>query len=522
MEAKGTGFSWRKALSPQIYLAFFSALLFGMLAHGMGLWNKLSWHDDIVSLFWEGSTISSGRWMLHVLGWLEKLIFEDGHFSLPVTNGLFALICISISAGLLVHLFEIQKKSLCIGLGCIMAAFPSVTGLFGYMFTIHYYMLAMGMMVVCAVMICSEKRKWLKLPAVLLGGCSMGIYQAFFPMLLCILLLYDLLCLTERDEKISVFLQRAAIQVLCVLGVAAFYFAMNHLFLHKYALHANTYMGIDQMSSTPVQEYLSRAGAAWLAFFRPARYTSADMYPVRAYYTYLIMLFTGLLLSVRQGLRLWRNSRGKALLFFLLLLLLPLCNNFIYVMSAQIHGLMTYSQVMQVVVFVWLADRAVSQPPRSRKIQASTFRRAISVAAAAILGLTSVLYARFDNQCYLKAIFQQQQAISFFTALAAQIKAAPGFKDDTPVVFLNEGTISDRTLYNISELDFIHLDPYGETLQEYVNSYGWRAFMERWCGFGPVWADPADYADLPEVKAMPHYPDDGSIRKWGEVILVNF
>jgi hypothetical protein len=114
-------------------------------------------------------------------------------------------------------------------------------------------------------------------------------------------------------------------------------------------------------------------------------------------------------------------------------------------MSAQIHGLMTYSQVMQVVVFVWLADRAVSQPPRSRKIQASTFRRAISVAAAAILGLTSVLYARFDNQCYLKAIFQQQQAISFFTALAAQIKAAPGFKDDTPVVFLNEGSISDRT-----------------------------------------------------------------------------
>lgn len=503
-------------------LTFFSALLFGLFAHGMGLWNKLSWHDDIISLFWEGSTISSGRWMLHVLGWLEKLIFEDGHFSLPVINGLFALLCIGASAGLLVHLFKIRKKSLCVGLGCVMAAFPSMTGLFGYMFTAHYYMLAMGMMVVCGCMVCSENRKWLKVPAVLLGGCSMSIYQAYFPMLLSILLLYDLRCLAEREEKISDFLRRAVLQALCVLGVAAFYFAMNRWFLHKYGLQTNAYMGMDQMSSTPVQVYLSRAGAAWLEFFRPARYTASDMYPMRAYYAYLFMLAGDLLLGLWQGVRLWRKSRGKALLFFLLLLLFPLCNQFIFVMAEYVHGLMAFSVVMQVVLFVWLTDRAAFQPTNPLKLPEHAFRRGISGAAAVVLGLTGALYARFDNQCYLKAIFQQQQAISFFTALSAQIKAVPGFKDETPVVFLNGENISDRTLYHISELDFIHLDPYGETLQGYVNSYGWRAFMERWCGFGPVWADPADYAELPEVKAMPHYPDDGSIRKWGEVILVNF
>ena len=31
-----------------------------------------------------------------------------------------------------------------------------------------------------------------------------------------------------------------------------------------------------------------------------------------------------------------------------------------------------------------------------------------------------------------------------------------------------------------------------------------------------------DITDLPEVKAMPHYPDDGSIRNLGDVIVVNF
>ena len=138
------------------------------------------------------------------------------------------------------------------------------------------------------------------------------------------------------------------------------------------------------------------------------------------------------------------------------------------------------------------------------------------------MSLSCVMYARFDNQCYLKATFQQQQAISFFTTLSTQIRAVPGYRDDAPVVFLNEGRISDQTLYNISELDFIHLAPYGETMEGYVNSYAWHSFMERWCGFGPAWADPTGYAEMPEVKSMPHYPDDGSIRWMGDVIVVNF
>ena len=48
--------------------------------------------------------------MLHVLGWLETLVFGDGHFSLPAVNGLFSIACIGAAAGLLVHLLEIRKK----------------------------------------------------------------------------------------------------------------------------------------------------------------------------------------------------------------------------------------------------------------------------------------------------------------------------------------------------------------------------------------------------------------------------
>ena len=48
--------------------AFSGAMILGLLAQGMALLNKFSWHDDIFSLFLTGDTITSGRWMLHVLG----------------------------------------------------------------------------------------------------------------------------------------------------------------------------------------------------------------------------------------------------------------------------------------------------------------------------------------------------------------------------------------------------------------------------------------------------------------------
>ena len=522
METGGKIRLMRKRLVPQMQLAFFSALLFGLVAHGMGLWNKLSWHDDIQSLFWEGSTISSGRWMLHVLSWLEKLVFGDGHFSLPLLNGLFSLVCIGSAAALLVHLLKIRRKFCCVGLGCLMAVFPTVTGLFGYMFTIHDYMLAMGMMVLSAYLLCVGEHWWMKLAAVLLGGCSMGIYQAFFPMMLSILILGDLAWLTDPAEKETIFLKRVLWQALCVAGVIGFYFAMNRLFLHKFDLQANSYMGINEMNTTPLRDYLSRVGTACREFFWPTRFVSADMYPMHAFFTYLAMLCGDLLMGLWQGIRLGRQSRGKALLFLIMLLFFPLANNFIYVMSERVHGLMTYSLVMQAVLFLWLVDRVEFRDAIKMESAARVLRQIVSGAAGIILGLTCLIYIRFDNQCYLKATFQQQQAISFFTTLSTQIRAVPGYRDDAPVVFLNEGRISDQTLYNISELDFIHLAPYGETMEGYVNSYAWHSFMERWCGFGPAWADPTGYAEMPEVKSMPHYPDDGSIRWMGDVIVVNF
>ena len=500
--------------SPEIRTTFIGTVLFALAVHGMGLFNKLSFHDDILALFGTGTTIPSGRWMLHVAGWLETLIFGDGHFSLPVMNGLFSIGCVAVSACMLVNLLKIRGKAQCLGLGCLMVAFPTVTGLFGYMFTMPYYMLAMTMMTACACIICSARRRWMRIPAVILGGCSVGIYQAFLPMLLSILLLYDLSVLAEGKEPAGAFLKRAGVQLLCVLGTVAFYFAANRFFLAKFGMEMNGYMGNDRIGSTSAAVYLERAGRAYREFFLPARNVYYDMYPMHVHYMYLLMIAADVLLAVRLICVTGKRSRGKAALLALLFALFPLGCNFIFVMSETVHGLMTYGQVAQFALFVWLTDRLELRPPRADRL--------LALAVSLVLGLTGIMYARFANQCYLKVTFQQQQAVSYYTTLVSRIKSTEGYRDDLPVAFLGGEHIADRTLANIDELDFIHLDSYGETSESYINSYSWTVFMERWCGYGPEYHDGSGLRDLPEVRDMPHYPDDGSIRIVQDVIVVNF
>ena len=150
------------------------------------------------------------------------------------------------------------------------------------------------------------------------------------------------------------------------------------------------------------------------------------------------------------------------------------------------------------------------------------FRSLLPLGTALVLGLTGVMYIRYDNQCYLKTALQQQEAISWNTTLVTRIESAEGFRDELPVVFLNRKNMSDRNLYNLDELDFLTLGTYDETIQEYLNDWAWAQFLARWCGFEPQTVDPALVENWPEVTAMPSYPDDGSIQVVRDVIVVKF
>ena len=131
-------------------------------------------------------------------------------------------------------------------------------------------------------------------------------------------------------------------------------------------------------------------------------------------------------------------------------------------------------------------------------------------------------HIRYDNQCYMKTTFQQQEAISWNTTLVTRIESTAGFRDELPVAFVNRRNMQDRNLYNLEELDFLTLATYDENIYGYLNDWAWEAFLARWCGFQAQTVDPTEVAAWPEVETMPSYPDDGSIRIIRDVLVVKF
>ena len=497
---------------PQVRIAFLSALIFGLFCHGMGLLNKLSHQDDIANLFGFGATITSGRWMLHVLSWLEGLFFGTGNASLPLYNGLLSILCVSAVCALLTDLLRIRSRVYSALLGGVMIAFPVMAVLFSYMFTSHPYMIGLLMMTLCGWLISKETPWWLKTAGVLLGGASVGVYQAFLPILLSLFLIDDLMELTEEKKPGSI-LRKIGVQALCTAGVLLVYFAANRFFLNKFGLELSSYQGIDQMGVMSVSTFLERAGRACRLFFLPAENPGADMYPGTLHSLYWLMLAVNGVLAVRRICRAGRESPGKAALLAALYLLIPLGCNFIYVMSEEVHGLMVYGQVMQFVLLIAQLDEFESPAARGKQIA--------SLAASLMLAVTCVMYARFDNQCYLKDTLQQQAAMSYYTTLITRIKSQKGYRPEIRVAFVDDLTEPDPTIYDLEEMDFIRLNLYSHSTTEYIHYYK-EVFMQRWCGFEANWYWEENPEEWPEVQAMPEYPADGSIQIIRDVLVVKF
>ena len=500
-----------RKISPQVWAAFFGALIFGLFCHGTILFNKISYQDDIYNLYGFGATVTSGRWMLHILAWLETVLYGNGNASLPLFNGLFSILCVGAAGGLLVRLLRIRNRVFCALLGCVLAAFPVLTALFAYMFTSHPYMIGLLLMVLSAVLICGRTPWWAKAAAAVLGGASVGIYQAFLPVLPAILLIYDLTVLSSGEESAGSFLRRAAVQILCVLGVMLFYFAANRFFLAKFQVELSSYMGINQMGSMPLSELAARCGKAYREFFFPTREIATDMYPGTLRILYRLMLGLDGLLAARLLFLTWKQSRVKALLAAMLLAVFPLACNLIYVMSEEVHSLMVYGQAMQAVLLVCLLDRSDFRGIR--------MNRAVSLAGSLILAVTGLMYARYDNQAYLKDTFRQQQAFSYYTTLITQIKSLEGYRPDMELCILNAWNTEDPTIHKMDEMNFIHLNTYDGDSENFMHMTR-EYFLENWLGFRIRWYAGTELYSLPEVKAMPAYPADGSIRIIQDVAVV--
>ena len=510
------GIIWEKVknLDKRIWVVLFSSVIWGTFAHGIALFNKYSVHDDSSALFGIGTTYTSGRWMLAILGKLYKIFFGGSYYSLPLFNGFISILCIAFSIYLIINLLDIKSMGLCIAITGILVSFPVITGLFGYMFTAPYYMIAL-LLAVGGVWIVNKKTNVLCfLVGVLLMSCSIGIYQAFIPVMMSLALLCFIFKLTiETSDSPKKLIISGVYLAGAVISSVLLYFLLNKCMLAYKGLQLSDYKGVNTMGKEPFSVYLSRIPAAYYHFF-VQKDIGASIFPFRINHLYILVLLFTAILSLYVIIQAFRKNIFQGILLTLSVLMLPLTFNFIFIMCDEgIYTLMLYGQAMLFVYLVLLIN--IFEFPKLN------ITRAVYGFGTTLLLFLSFSYCRYANMNYLKSEYEQQRMISYFTVLFTQIKSVEGYQDEMPVCYINSRNKEDLTLKELSGFESFYVKPY-MNIKKDINGYAWTKFMNNWCAFSPETVDEEDFVDLPEVIDMPYYPDDGSIKIINDTVVVKF
>lgn len=490
-----------------------ASLIIGVFSHGMALFNKYSVHDDVGAMFWTGTTFPLGRWALDIFGRVETAFFGDGHYSLPLYNGIVSILCIAIVTCIMCSLLEINNKVLCVLLSGFMVSFSTITAIFSFMFTAHYYMIAFLLGIVGVYLICKYKKWYCWVIGVCVVAFSIGVYQAFIPIYISLMLMSCVNMSLEKNVKIIEIFKEGIRLVLSIISYTVLYAVLNKIFLKINHTELKSYKGIDSVGSVPIKEYLFRT---FLRTYKEFLYPRRQIFPHRSYWVYIIILSLLLFIAVVLTAKLFIKKKSIAFSFIALLFIFPIACEFIYVMCDKnsISSLMLYGAVMPMWLLADLMERV-----EWKKIKVSKIYKICVVVSFVIL---NIMFIRFNNRCYLKAELYQQEAISYFTTLITQIKSCDGYDPLYPVLFADDEGNTDPSITLISELEDIQINDYHINLSIYLNNYTYKDFIRRWCGYSPYYIDFNSFDDKNAVLAMPKYPCDGSIKIIDDVVVVRF
>lgn len=489
-----------------------SGIIIAIISHGMALFNKYSFHDDPYGFNTLGSTFNFGRWTLGIMDITTTLIGGSKHYSIPLVEGTITLICLIICAFLISKRMKIESKWLNILLCGMFVSFPSITGIFGYMYTAPHYYIGALLGVVGAYIYTGNKNVKTAIICSVLMACSVGTYQANIPICMTALLLFMLEEVYEENNTHMFFLKKGINNVVICLAFLIEYLVLNKFFIWLFKTRLPGYRNLNTFGRTSLKGYVYRTIKAYKEFINPDSWSEASVYQFNAKYFYIALLVVMLLVCARF---LVQQGLPKALQIMVLMVMIPLSAHFIYVMvdETMIYVIMVYGIVFVYALFIWILDKVNDLGKIADRLKR---------VAVILIGIILYFNIRYDNICYLKAEILQSQGISYFTELISAIRNVDGYKDDMPVVYINELEKADYSIRGTSRFfDYITASPYnsGDTV---INEYSWKEMMELWCGYAPDLGDEAIFEGNEEVADMTCFPNDGSIKVIDGYVVVKF
>lgn len=498
----------------RVRYTFFSAIIAGFLAHGFMISNKLSWHDDIGIIFNEqGSPL--GRWFLAILTKLYAKLFGS-NASVSWFIGLTVLVMLAIGAVLVTVIFELDNRADYIIIGSVMAVFPSVTSLFGYMWVATYDTISILLSIVAVyVLLRAKTPAWRIIFGSVILCLSMGIYQAFINVtvfLLVILFIKNIMVDPQRNIKI-IMIDIGVYGATLILGLLE-YLVVNKFFLKVQNIRMISYQGLSEMDKISLRQLKEGIIASYHDFFVPIQHDGETMFMDNMRIVYYILLGIIIVFGIISFVKIFMKKKLNAVLLAVAMLCVPLAYNFVHLLGASyVYGLMVYAKCMLILLCLVML--------RYTDVSLLFVKKAMKNFSVLCCIFIVWFYIDFANKCYLKAKFQQEETQAWMTTFSTQIKSVDGYDDELPIAYINDREKADKSSFEVSPISGIYLPPYN--LGGLNNNYQWKTYMKYWCGFYQLEVeDYTPYENNAVIEAMPSYPDDGSIRVIDDVIVVKF
>lgn len=501
-------------------ITFISAILFGLCAHLYQFTNKLYNYDELAQTpAGYGCGIPLGRWGLQFLGDSIGAVF--GNYSFPMINGLLTLFLIAISACLIVAALGIEDKVLCMLTGGICVTFPVVTSTYFFMFTAPYYAVALLSASLAAYLIIRHEKKWgLSILAVFLLAFATGIYQAYYPVAICICLIYVISLCFEAKEDWKQVLYHGIYDCVFLLSGMILYLVLNKVIVSITGIALDTYQGMENMTEISPGAIYYSVKRCYSAFF--ALMTEKDILQLNqtvvVKFIFGLLFVLGIVFLMTNILNKIMNKKKTVILnvvSVLLIFVFPISVFFVFVLAhtsdASIYTLMAYPCVFIFILILVLCDRTIMQQCQKRTISmVQTIASWLTIGGVLVCIL---VYIWFDNGNYQALQYTMYHDLAYGSTIMTQIKSLDGYQEEMPVAIVGEhfedatnaaGDLMGENRFNIG-------GKYPSNLNDIERIHIWTRYL----GFTPVFLEEEEasgFADLEEVKVMPCYPDDGAIQ----------
>lgn len=490
-------------------VSFWASMIWGLLAYTFAFTNKLLNHDEVSQLFGKGATVSSGRWGLSIL---DNVL---PNFSMPWIYGILTVFLIALSICILVRLFAIRSRLIQVVLAGSIMVFPSLIGLFGYMFTSSAYGVSF-LCAVAAVWCIRQKPPLFAIPALALMGFSLSIYQSYISVaagLLVVLLIQDLLL---GDKAVPV-IKRGLWYVAFLLTALAGYYIATQILLRLLGIGFNDYATTNM--TFRVSELPQKIGLAYGQFLHFFTMQQQALVPtVFSSTVHYILGLSCLVLMLVWLLGQKKKDSGRILLFLVLIALLPLAINCMYLFTAptSIHTLVLYGFVCLYVLAAVLLDTALlsEAPQRIRKLLC---RAALNLGIVA-LTLIVIINTYVANEAYLNLHLRYENSYAFYTSLLADLRINPEFQEGTKLAVV--GSYDSPDFY---EYYFPFLPELTGVMGFLPESYSYGAFLQYYIGLSIPIAAAEEVEQImatEEYQNMNVYPYYGSTKLINDILVV--